>query len=117
MEVINHIALVVKDVSKSKDFYKKVFSFPEKKRLTAGISANAGAWFQVGALELHLQEREEDLKKTDQHLALETTRFDEIQKRVIDAGGRIEEAKLIEGFSKRCFLYDIDQNRIELLQK
>lgn len=113
---IHHVALIVADVDKSKEFYSSVFGLEQIKRLTATISKNRGAWFQLADQELHLQEREGHVEKTEQHLALLTERLEEIVARVKAHGGRIQEAKLTEGFSKRCFVYDIDDNRIELLQ-
>jgi catechol 2,3-dioxygenase-like lactoylglutathione lyase family enzyme len=114
---LHHVAVVVANVSAAADFYRKVFELPDRKRLTAAVSSHGGAWFQLGALELHLQERKGETPKTDQHFALLTDRFDEICRRVREYGGRVEEAKLIEGISQRCFLFDLDQNKIELLQK
>jgi len=114
---IHHVAVVVADVEAAASFYRKVFEIPDRKRLTAPSSPHGGAWFQVGELELHLQERKGDSPKSDQHFALLTDKFDEVCKRVREHGGLVEEGKLIEGISKRCFLYDLDNNRIELLQR
>ena len=116
-ESIHHVAVVVKDIEKGAAFYRNVFGFGPLKRLTARISTHGGAWFQVGDLELHLQERKEDTQKTDQHFAMVTTRFDELLNNVLAQGGTWEEARLIEGYSKRCFIYDLDRNRIELLER
>jgi catechol 2,3-dioxygenase-like lactoylglutathione lyase family enzyme len=114
---IHHVAVVVRDVERAKEFYRKVFGLESIRRLTQSTSANRGAWFQVGAAELHLQERPEPVKKTDQHLAFITEKLEELVKLAEANGGRSEPAKLIEGFSGRWFIYDIDDNRIELLQK
>lgn len=114
---LHHVAVIVADVDKAADYYRKVFELPDRRRLTAAVSAHRGAWFQVGPLELHLQERKGDTPKTEQHFAILTDRFEEICNRVRECGGRVEEAKLIEGVTKRCFTFDIDNNRIELLQR
>jgi catechol 2,3-dioxygenase-like lactoylglutathione lyase family enzyme len=114
---IHHVAVIVRDVESSKRFYLSVFGFQEIERLTARVSSHKGAWFRVGQLELHLQQREEPVDKTEQHFALVTERFDEVVTRTKEFGGAIEEAKLVEGFTRRCFLYDPDRNRIELLQR
>ena len=114
---LHHVAVIVRDVDAALKFYRSVFELPDRERLTARVSSHRGAWFQLGPLELHLQERAGlDTPKTEQHFALLTDRFDEIQRRVREFGGRVEEARLIEGVSKRCFVYDVDDNRIELLQ-
>lgn len=114
---IHHVAVIVEDVPRSKKFYESVFGFPQIERLTARVSSHQGAWFKVGSLELHLQERKGATEKTEQHFALLTDDFDEIVRRTKEYGGAVEEAKLVEGMSKRCFLYDLDHNRIELLQR
>jgi catechol 2,3-dioxygenase-like lactoylglutathione lyase family enzyme len=114
---IHHVAVIVADVEKATAFYRAVFEFPDRERLTARVSSNRGAWFQVGSMELHLQERPGETPKSEQHFALMTEHFEEIQKRALANGGGVEEAKLIEGIKKRCFIRDIDGNRIELLSR
>lgn len=116
VESIHHVAVIVSDVNSATAFYQKVFGLPQIERLTARTSANGGAWFKVGALELHLQERWDESARSEQHFALLTKHFDEIVARVSAAGGRVEDAKLINGMRKRGFVYDLDGNRIELLQ-
>ncbi len=112
------MAVIVRDVDKAAAFYRGVFGLAELERLTARISQHRGAWFRVGALELHLQERADaDTSKSEQHFALYTRGLDAIAERVPRFGGRVEQAKLIEGVSKRCFAFDPDGNRIELLEK
>lgn len=117
VEGIHHVALTVQDLEKSREFYAQAFGLAPIERLTARVSKNRGAWFRVGPLELHLQERKEAAEKTEQHLALLSTDLDELVKRVEKFGGRSEDAQLIEGFKKRRFVYDLDQNRIELLER
>jgi catechol 2,3-dioxygenase-like lactoylglutathione lyase family enzyme len=115
---LHHVAVIVRNVDEALKFYRGVFELPDRDRLTARVSSHRGAWFQLGALELHLQERSAgDSPKSEQHFALLTDKFDEIQRRVKDFGGRIEDAKFIEGVQKRCSVYDVDENRIELLQR
>lgn len=117
VEGLHHVAVVVEDVPAAVAFYQQVFALPRIERLTARLSNHGGAWFRLGSQELHLQERKGAGPKTDQHLAMLTRNFDEILARVPAAGGRVEEAKLIEGMRKRCFVYDLDGNRIELLER
>ncbi len=114
---LHHVAVIVRNVEKAIEFYDGVFGFPHIERLTQSVSKNRGAWYRLGELELHLQERSQTCEKTEQHFALVTTEFDKIVDRVLQKGGRTEEAKLITGMRKRCFVYDIDDNRIELLER
>lgn len=111
------MAVIVTNVDVSRAFYEKAFGLAPIPRLTESVSKNRGAWFRVGALELHLQERSDSVQKTEQHLALLTTDLEELVRRVEAHGGRSQEAKIIAGFKKRRFVYDPDDNRIELLQR
>lgn len=114
---LDHVAVVVEDLSVAMDFYDQVFALPKIDRLTKKVSHNRGAWYQLGPVELHLLEKPGSGDKTQQHFALNTTAFNEIVKKVPLHGGKVEEAKLIEGVSQRCFVYDPDGNRIELLER
>lgn len=113
----HHIAIEVTNVSRSREFLMALFGLEEIPRLTEGLSAYHGAWFRLGNLDLHLQERPKGSEKSGQHFALVVTNFDDIARKALAFGGKIEEAKKLEGFSKRCFLRDPDNNRIEVLQK
>lgn len=114
---VHHIAIVVSDVERSLAFYRDVIGLPEIIRASAGQSKNPGAWLRLEQ-QLHLQGRAGEQKKSEQHFALVTDRFEQFEQivaRAPDAGGRIEETRAMEGFSRRCFVYDPDGNRIELL--
>lgn len=114
---VHHIAIEVTDINRSREFYRSVFGVQEIPRLTEGQSNYGGAWFRLGNLDLHLQERPQGGEKSGQHFALEVDNFDEVTRRAESLGGRIEDAKKLEGFGRRCFLRDPDNNRIEILQK
>lgn len=112
---LHHVAVIVEDVARAKNFYREVFRLDEMERLTRAISAHDGAWFHLGSLELHLQGRPGATEKTEQHFALVTDEFDAICERATRCGGKIEDAKLVGNFKKRKFIRDLDGNRIELL--
>jgi len=114
---VHHIAIEVTNVGRAREFLTAVFGLREIPRLTEGQSNYGGAWFRLGNLDLHLQERPKGVEKSGQHFALEVDNFDEVVSRAPAFGGKVEEAKMLEGFSKRCFLRDPDNNRIEVLQK
>jgi catechol 2,3-dioxygenase-like lactoylglutathione lyase family enzyme len=114
---VHHIAIEVTNVNRSREFLAAVFGLREIPRLTEGRSNHGGAWFRLGNLDLHLQERPKGSEKNGQHFALEVSNFDEVVSKAPAFGGKVEEAKRLEGFSKRCFLRDPDNNRIEVLQK
>ncbi len=51
IEELNHVALHVGDVDRSRDFYGRVLGLPELPRPAFSFP---GAWFALGAQELHL---------------------------------------------------------------
>lgn len=114
---IHHIALNVFDAEKSANFYIKVFSFVRIERQKTNEKHKSGAWLQMGAAQLHLQERKKIVQKTDQHFAIEVKNIMELRNMAMSEGGKFEEGKPLPGYSKRGFLYDLDENRIELLEK
>jgi catechol 2,3-dioxygenase-like lactoylglutathione lyase family enzyme len=115
--VAHHIAIEVTNVNRSREFWASVLGLQEIPRLTEGQSKYDGAWFRLGNLDLHLQERPAGGEKNGQHFALEVDNFDEVVGEAPAFGGKVEEAKMLSGFSKRCFLRDPDNNRIEILQR
>lgn len=116
-EILHHIAITVSDVEASANFYQKAFGFKSIPRLSESHSKNPGAWLQIGNFELHLQGRASAPERTEQHFALITNQLNEICESVPRYGGKVEPARLLDGFSARCFIYDLDKNKIELLQK
>lgn len=117
LPLIHHIAIEVTNVERSRAFYADALGLEEIPRLTEGTSKSGGAWFRLGGGDLHLQERSAGSAKTGQHFALVVEDFGRVVEKAKTLGGQVEEAKLLPGFSQRCFLRDPDHNRIELLQK
>ena len=114
---VHHIAIEVTNVSRTREFLMAIFGLQEIPRLTEGQSSYGGAWFRLGNLDLHLQERPRGGEKSGQHFALLVDNFDDVIRKAPAFGGKVEEAKKLEGYSKRCFLRDPDNNRIEVLQR
>lgn len=52
----SHVAICVKDVERSREFYEGVLQLPPLERPSFEFP---GAWYQVGGLMLHLMQREE----------------------------------------------------------
>lgn len=114
---VHHIAIEVTNVSRTREFLMAIFGLQEIPRLTEGQSSYGGAWFRLENLDLHLQERPQGGEKSGQHFALVVDNFDEVIRKAPAFGGKVEEAKMLAGYSKRCFLRDPDNNRIEVLQR
>lgn len=115
--MIHHIAVVVTDLEKNKAFYQEVFSLPEIARESSNAVRPKGAWLQMGMVELHLQFREEQAAKSDQHFAIVVENLDQVCSRASAMGAKTVASTPLTGFQKRAFVYDFDGNRIEVLQK
>jgi predicted enzyme related to lactoylglutathione lyase len=115
--MIHHIAIVVNDLEKNKKFYREVFDLPEIPREQTDAVRPQGAWFAMGDVELHLQFREVPQAKSDQHFAICVSNLDSTCKRAVASGAKVVAAKALTGFSKRAFVYDFADNRIEVLEK
>ncbi len=113
---LNHIAITTSDLQAARAFWETVFEARPIDRPTQGVSPQ-GAWYELGEIELHLQFRENPKTKTDQHFALEVDNADKLAKRCRKMGRLVEERELLPGFVRRYFLYDPDDNRVEILQK
>lgn len=111
----HHVAINVTDVSRAIAFYETVFSLSQLRRENSGVTTPTGAWFAVGALQLHLQGRGPGALKSDQHFALELASLEGLAERAVKAGGRFEEARALPGYPKRGNVWDPDGNRIEVL--
>lgn len=118
---INHIAILVKNLDKARQFYGTILKLEEIKRPDFFIN---GAWYKLGDSELHLMLCEDfpfphvhSLSETVQpHFALSmhTTDFNEITKYLIKSGIQfIEMEKSLDGITQ-AFFYDYDRNMIEI---
>lgn len=117
VESVHHIAVVVSDVEKSRRFYQEAFELPEIPRDAAPGSSAQGAWLNLGGLQLHLQWRENAPEKSDQHFAIVVNDFAATAQRAAALGGKVKDASSLSGYGRRCFVYDLDKNRIEVLEK
>ncbi|MCH9031154.1 MAG: VOC family protein [candidate division Zixibacteria bacterium] len=113
---LNHIAITTSDLVSAKAFWETVFQAEKLERPSSGISSE-GVWYKLGDLELHILVREKPGNKTDQHFALEVDDLDELKRRARGMGAMVETRESLPEFTRRVYLYDPDDNRVELLQK
>lgn len=113
---LSHIAITCANLAACQTFWEKVFEAQPIERPEVGVSPE-GAWYQLGELELHLQHRTRPKTKTDQHFALIVEDATELADRARRMGRQVEGAENLPGFSARYFLYDPDENRVEILQR
>lgn len=98
-------------------FYREVFAFPELEK-PAELKARGGAWFQVGALQMHVGVDPDGpaLPKSKRHICFLTGDLAAAKAAVMAAGVGIEEEGVAEGLS-RFFVRDPAGNRIEIGQR
>lgn len=108
---ISHVNLAVEDVDAARHFYGQVLGLTEIPR--AEGNRRPGAWFQLGALELHLsQEPAPRNAESRRHVAFEVRDLDALREHLEDAGVPLEEGSTLIG-TRRFFARDPSGNRLE----
>src|SRR5437868_15150302 len=112
-ERIEHVALDVTDIDRSKRYYSDLLGLCEIPRPASFDFP--GAWYQVGPEVLHLVGRATQQAKTRQHLALWVRHVHAAAERIAGGGCAVEWDRRykIPGVD-RFFTYDPDGNRIEI---
>ena len=96
-------------------FYREVFGFPELEK-PAELRARGGAWFQVGALQMHIGVDPDASPKSKRHICFLTQDLAKAKVFVAAKGVAIEEESVAEGLA-RFFVRDPAGNRIEIGQR
>ena len=125
---ITHIDHVQIAVPRSKEaaclkFYREVFQFPEIPKPDE-LRARGGAWFQVGALQMHIGVDPDIVvdgepvaaPKSKRHICFLVEDLARAKAAVLAHGVAIEEESVAEGLS-RFFVRDPAGNRIEIGQR
>lgn len=108
----HHVAIVVKDVEKSRAFYEGVLNLEPIPRPDFGFE---GQWYQMGPQELHLMQKE-TVRNQVQHFAIETTDIGVIFEKLKAKGVSIVSppGKRPHDNSDFMFCLDPDGNLIEI---
>jgi catechol 2,3-dioxygenase-like lactoylglutathione lyase family enzyme len=89
IDAFHHVAIVVNNAAAARSFYGELLGLEELER-PADVGARfAGAWYRIGALELHVFEQPDYRPPTAQigpHLALHTPNFDDTIERLRTRG-------------------------------
>ena len=97
-------------------FYGKVLGLEEIEKPPA-LRSRGGAWFRVGAQELHVGVEEPFTPATKAHPALRVADLDEVRARLEAVGARIVDDDGTIAGVRRFYTADPFGNRIELLTR
>ncbi|MGH8160964.1 MAG: VOC family protein [Gammaproteobacteria bacterium] len=95
-------------------FYNGVLGIPEKSK-PAPLAKRGGAWFETGALKVHLGVETDFRPARKAHPAFEVGNLPELIKACRKGGYRVVEDEPLEGY-ERVYVYDPFGNRIELME-
>jgi catechol 2,3-dioxygenase-like lactoylglutathione lyase family enzyme len=79
IDACHHVAIVVRDAAAARAFYGDLLGLEEVERPADVGNRFAGAWYRIGAIELHVFEQPDyapPAAKVGPHLALHTSDFD-----------------------------------------
>ena len=96
-------------------FYRAVFAFPELAKPDE-LRARGGAWFQVGALQMHIGVDEDASPRSKRHICFLVEDLAVAKAEIVSRGIAIEEESVAEGLA-RFFIRDPAGNRIEIGQR
>ena len=114
---IDHVQIAVPRALEagSLAFYREVFGFPELPK-PEELRGRGGAWFQVGALQMHIGVDPEPSPKSKRHICFLVDDLASAKTGILSLGIAIEEESVAEGLS-RFFIRDPAGNRIEIGQR
>jgi catechol 2,3-dioxygenase-like lactoylglutathione lyase family enzyme len=96
-------------------FYRDVLALAEIPKPEA-LKGRGGAWFQVGALQLHIGIDPEPSPRSKRHVCFLVTDLAAAKEALASRGVDIEETGAAEGL-RRFFIRDPADNRIEIAQR
>ncbi len=116
IRAIDHVQLSMPagEEARARAFYGGVLGLPETPK-PPELAKRGGAWFENGAVRLHLGVDKDFRPATRAHVALIVDELEALLARCREAGMRVEEGAEIEGV-ERGFVFDPFGNRIELVQ-
>lgn len=119
---INHVALLISNIKKGREFYSHILGLEEIKRPPFPIQ---GIWYQLGSSQLHLM-LIENLKKPQCHpdnvtvqphfaISVSSENYQAIIKKLsLSKIAVTEEPRLLHANTWQAFFYDDDGNMIEI---
>ncbi len=114
---IDHIQVAVPRALEEQclKFYREIFAFPEIVK-PVELQARGGAWFQVGALQMHIGVDPDASPRSKRHICFRTGDLERARAFIAERGVAIEGEGVAEGLA-RFFIRDPAGNRIEIGQR
>ena len=114
---IDHVQIAVPKALEAQclKFYREIFAFRELVK-PVELQARGGAWFQVGAVQLHIGVDPDSSPKSKRHVCFLTGDLAKAKAFVLAHGIAIDSEGMAEGLS-RFFIRDPAGNRIEIGQR
>lgn len=117
---INHVNITVPEAAEeaTKQFYRNILGLEELPK-PDGLKKRGGAWFRLGALELHLsvEDTGSDNAASRRHVCYEVADLGKAEKVFRDAGIEvIPDGRPINGWL-RFYAHDPGGNRLEIAQR
>lgn len=118
-----HAGITVRNLERSRRFYSDLLGLEEIPRPDLGFP---GAWYAVGACQLHLMVPPEDGPAGEppgpfagrvRHLALAVRDWEEFVRRLAAEGVPLRESAPVPGGARRVFVKDPDENVLELVEE
>lgn len=117
VRALNHVALVVDDLERAKDFYGGILGLEELERPPEVRTSTAGAWYALGDRQLHVMVMPDARESSGRHFAIEINGLDALVERLKRDGYEVEDSFGFGEFSRRTFTRDPAGNRIELMSR
>jgi glyoxylase I family protein len=113
--LLDHASICVTNVERSRQFYEGLLGLTPAERPDFGFP---GMWYQLGAGQLHLIQRERvealgndsaTINATDPHFAIQVDDLEGVRRRIQAAGSR-----MLDFGSGQLWVHDPDGNTVEL---
>ncbi len=115
LEAIDHVQLAAPPgcEEEARRFFGGLLGLEEIEK-PEPLRARGGAWFRVGAQQLHVGVERSFAPARKAHPAFAVRSYDELQARLHEAGVEVTDDGSIPGI-RRCYFADPWENRIELI--
>jgi catechol 2,3-dioxygenase-like lactoylglutathione lyase family enzyme len=112
---IDHVQLAMPagEEHKARAFYGALLGLPEQPK-PADLAKRGGAWFETGAIKVHLGVETPFNPARKAHVAFRVDRVADLAARARAAGYEVKDDKDLPGF-ERVFIFDPFGNRLEFM--